>query len=97
MSTIAKAFDKQVLETMAALNERPIIFALSNPTSKSECTFEEATNFTKGKARALLIVRCRAKCDRTWTEFVWFATIPNPYHMHIYFRSSSPRAAPSPR
>jgi malate dehydrogenase (oxaloacetate-decarboxylating)(NADP+) len=50
VSTIAKSFDRAVVETMARLNERPIIFALSNPTSKSECSAEEAYGWSKGKA-----------------------------------------------
>ena len=50
VSTIAKSFNQPIIETMARLNERPIIFALSNPTSKSECTAEEAYTWSKGKA-----------------------------------------------
>ena len=49
VSTIHNAFDKEVIETMSALNERPIIFPLSNPTSKAECTFEDAMKYSNDK------------------------------------------------
>ena len=42
VSTTGGAFNQRVVETISKLNERPIIFALSNPTDKAECTAEHA-------------------------------------------------------
>jgi malate dehydrogenase (oxaloacetate-decarboxylating)(NADP+) len=50
VSTKGGAFNQRVVETMSWLNERPIIFALSNPTDKAECTAEQAYAWSKGKA-----------------------------------------------
>ena len=50
VSTMRGAFTEQVIGLMCEFNEHPIVLALSNPTSKSECTAEEAYRFSKGKA-----------------------------------------------
>ena len=50
VSGIAKSFDQEVAQAMAGFNKRPVVFALSNPTSKAECTAEEAYTWTEGRA-----------------------------------------------
>jgi malate dehydrogenase (oxaloacetate-decarboxylating)(NADP+) len=50
VSTIGGAFNRDVIETMSRINERPIILPFSNPTSHSECTAEEAYQWSGGKA-----------------------------------------------
>ena len=47
---VGRLFSREVVEAMARLNARPIIFALSNPTEHHECLPEQAYGWTGGKA-----------------------------------------------
>lgn len=50
VSGMPKAFTQPIVESMSKLNQRPVIFALSNPTSKAECSAEEAYTWSQGRA-----------------------------------------------
>ncbi|SCV73341.1 BQ2448_7267 [Microbotryum intermedium] len=48
LSTLGGAFTREILEFMAHINAKPIVFALSNPVALAECTYEEAVEATNG-------------------------------------------------
>jgi malate dehydrogenase (oxaloacetate-decarboxylating)(NADP+) len=50
LSAQPAVFTAAVLQEMGALNQKPIVFALSNPTDKAECTAAQAYAATGGRA-----------------------------------------------
>jgi len=50
VSTTGGAFNQRVVEAISRINERPIIFALSNPTEKAECSADQAYVWSGGRA-----------------------------------------------
>lgn len=49
LSSSTGAFNKEVLNRLAVLNEQPIVFPLSNPSTQAECTFAEAMEGTDNR------------------------------------------------
>ncbi|KAF8865954.1 NADP-dependent malic enzyme [Acephala macrosclerotiorum] len=70
LSTIRGVFNESILKKMAQLNEQPIIFPLSNPSSNAECSFEEAVKHTGGK--------CVFASGSPWPPYLYNGKVMQP-------------------
>ena len=79
VSGMPRTFDQKVLETMGRLNKQPVIFSLSNPTSKSECTARRGVSSYAGPGNFRQRKPIRSSGDG------WQDLLPRPGKQCLYF------------
>jgi len=66
---VAGVFDEKLLSTVASYHDRPVVFALSNPTSYAECTAEEAYKYTEVRVwSATILGMLSSDLSNIWTD-----------------------------
>ena len=79
-AAIPGAFTEQFIQLMGEFNEQPIIFALSNPTSKAECTAEQAYRLTQVCTTGIQQVY---KLIQTYTIGVLYKLVQQAYKLTV--------------